>query len=67
MPLLRVLPMPYNERQGKNVYEMHIPHYVPVSNTDTNVVEIYIRRDDGQAILFKGGKFCVTVHIGSIE
>lgn len=69
VPLLRVLPIRYNnKRSNKNVYEeVRLPHYVPVSNTDTDVVEIDIRGDDGKSVLFKGGKVCVTVHIRQVS
>ena len=68
VPLLRVLPIRYNRKNdSKNVYEeVRLPHYVPVATTDTDVVEIDIRGDDGKPVLFKGGKVCVTVHLRQI-
>jgi hypothetical protein len=65
--LLRVLPV----RKGKddrNVYEeVRNPHYTQVANTDTDVVEIHISRDDGREVSFKGGKVIVTLHLRRIE
>ena len=39
------------------------PMYVPVVATDTDTVEIDIRRGDGQPVLFRGGNVIVTVHV----
>lgn len=62
VPLLRVVPVRHNS--GRTVYEeVRNPHYVSVTNSDTDVVEINIRRDDGSPIPFRGGKTIVTVHV----
>ena len=39
------------------------PMYVPAVNTDTDEIEIDIRRGDGEPILFRGGCVIVTVHL----
>lgn len=39
------------------------PMYVPAVNTDTDEVEIDIRRGDGESVLFRGGCVIVTVHL----
>jgi hypothetical protein len=60
--LLRVLPV--KQKKDRNCYEeVRNPHYVPVANTDTDVVEVNISRDDGTLVPFKGGKVIVTVHL----
>ena len=68
VPLLRVMPVRYNEREGKNVYEeVMIPHYVDVAETDTDIVEIDIKRDNGQDVKFRGGKVCINVHLRRVD
>ena len=61
--LLRVIPSRYL-KGVRNVYEeVTIPHYIPVTNTNGDVIEVNIRKDDGQPVSFRGGKVIVTVHI----
>ena len=60
--LLRVIPV--RSEGERNVYEeVRTPHYVPVTNTSSDVVEINISRDDGKPVPFKGGKVIVTLHL----
>jgi hypothetical protein len=61
--LLRVIPV-RNQKGIRNMYEeVAIPHYVPVTNTNTDVIEVNIRKDAGEVVSFRGGKVIVTVHI----
>jgi hypothetical protein len=61
--LLRVIPV-RNQKGIRSMYEeVAIPHYVPVTNTNTDVIEVNIRNDAGEVVSFRGGKVIVTVHI----
>ena len=41
--------------------------YVPVSNLDTDTVEIDIRRGDGKSVAFRSGCVVITVHMRPVE
>jgi hypothetical protein len=61
--LLRVIPV-RNVKKEKDVSEeVCIPHYVKLANTDTDVVEVNISRDDGRSVAFKGGKVWMNLHL----
>ena len=65
--LLRVLPV-RSGKKNRNIYEeVGQKLYVPVANTDSDVVEVNINRDDGSPVAFKGGKVIVTVHLRRVR
>lgn len=65
--LLRVLPVRQNRKQPDVYEEVNQKHYVPVTTTDNDVVEINISRDDGTPVAFTGGKVIVTVHLRRVK
>lgn len=64
-PLLNDLPIPDTETSTRLQIDETIayPQYVPVVNTDTDVVEINIRGGDGSPIPFRGGLVSLTVEL----
>jgi len=61
-PLLRVVSAT-DKPSFSNIYHEFVNiHYIPVPNIDTDLVEVDIRRDDGQSVSFTSGKVVLTVH-----
>jgi hypothetical protein len=65
-PLLRVVPI-----QGKSRFldahaEFRNIHYIPVPNTNTDLITVLIRTDSGEPVPFTGGKVVLTVHFRQI-
>ena len=65
VPLLYDLAIPDTESSTKVQVDKTIayPQYVPVVNTDTDIVEINIRGGDGSSIPFRGGLVSLTVEL----
>lgn len=64
--LLRILPV--RNKPMRDIYEeVTIPHYVPVANTVGDVIEINIRKDNGEKVAFNGGKVTLNVHLRKIR
>ena len=67
VPLLMEVPVKPPKKDVENVFfEPSKPHYVPVSTTDTQEVEIDIRRGDGEPFLFRSGVVSVTVELREV-
>ena len=64
VPCLYNVPVyPHNKSSAIVHQTIQPPMYVPAIGTDTDEVEIDIRRGDGQPVLFRGGCVIVTVHL----
>ena len=64
VPLLMEVPVQTPDKKVKRINVIPSqPQYVPVVNTDTDEVEIDIRRGDGQPFLFDNGVVSVTVEL----
>ena len=61
-PLLRVVPIPTNHGVGNCAVNFQHIQYLPVVSTGSDIIEILIRRDDGQPVSFQSGKVIVTLH-----
>jgi hypothetical protein len=66
-PLLRVVPVKADERFANTYIEFTNVHYLPVPNTSTNLIEVLIRRDNGEEIPFSSGKVILTVHFRRVR
>jgi hypothetical protein len=65
--LLRVIPIRNVKREKDVSEEVRNPHYVRLTNTDTDVVEVNISTDDGRPVAFKGGKVWMNLHLRRVE
>jgi hypothetical protein len=65
--LLRVVPVRNVKRERDVSEEVRIPQYVRLANTDTDVVEVNISRDDGRSVAFKGGKVWMNLHLRKVS
>ena len=64
VPCLYNVPVSPHSTKSTVVHQTILPPmYVPAVNTDTDEIEIDIRRGDGQPVLFRGGCVIVTVHL----
>ena len=64
VPCLYNVPVTPHDSKSTVVHQsIQPPMYVPAVNTDTDEIEIDIRRGDGQPVLFRGGCVVVTVHL----
>lgn len=63
VPLLRVVPVE-NKSRSSDIQWVRFNHiqYVPVAQRNSDVIEINIRRDNGEIISFEGGKVVITLH-----
>lgn len=61
VPLLRTVPITESERNSTVFFEFSNVQYSPVSNTSTDLIEVDIRRDDGERVSFRSGKVVLTV------
>lgn len=66
-PLLRVVPIRGKERDTYRTEEFRHVMYVPTINSRTDIIEIDIRRDDGQPVSFQTGKVVITLHFKEIS
>ena len=60
-PLLRVIPIDSVRSDTSNYMEFKNIQFVPVSNTNTDLIEVLIRNDTGATIPFTSGKVVLTV------
>ena len=60
-PLLRVIPMDSATRTGVKYVEFKNVQYLPVPNTNTDLINVLIRADTGEEIQFRLGKVVLTV------
>lgn len=68
VPCLYNAPVKWSGKPSSLVHEIvEEPMYVPVASVNTDVIEIDIRRRDGEPVLFKGGNVIVTVHLQKIS
>lgn len=66
-PLLRVVPLKSNHND-KNIYhEFTHLRYIPLIDETSDLINIDIRRDNGQSIPFISGKVIVTLHFKKIK
>ena len=64
VPCLHNIPVRTIDGPSNLVHELiRNPAYVAVAGTDTDTVEIDIRRGDGEPVLFRGGCVIATVHL----
>ena len=64
VPLLMEVPVRTPRSVVENIFqEPSKPQYIPVTTTDTDEVEIDIRRGDGEPFLFRSGVVSVTVEL----
>jgi hypothetical protein len=67
-PLLRVVPVVNKSTFGEYVSELYTtPHYVPVSRSIINTIEVDIKSDTGQLIQFGSGKLLVKLHFRQVN
>jgi len=64
VPLLRVVPLREERKKKFNdtYQEFRKVHYTPVCNVNTDLIEVDIRRDDGESVSFTSGKTILTLH-----
>jgi len=64
VPLLRVVPLREERKKKFNdtYHEFRKVHYSPVCNVNTDLIEVDIRRDDGEVVSFTSGKTILTLH-----
>lgn len=61
VPLLRTMPPKKIKRDNVHlIYEK--PHYIPVSRSTINTVELFITNDYGKEIIFREGHTIITLH-----
>jgi hypothetical protein len=60
-PLLRTVSVTGERFENVRV-EFTIPHYIPVANARTQVVEVNIMTSDGRPVPFQGGGVLATLH-----
>lgn len=61
VPLLRTLP-PEKMKQNNVHIVYEKPHYIPVSRSTINSVEVFITDDYGEEIIFREGYTIITLH-----
>lgn len=63
VPLLRVVPLKQSKANHSHIFQsfQHI-QYQPVITSQTDVIEINIRRDNGVLVPFSNGKVIITLH-----
>jgi len=62
-PLLRVIPVKNDGKFTDNYLEFINTHYTAASNFDSDLVQVLIRRDNGEEVPFTTGKVVLTVDI----
>ena len=61
VPLLRIVPV--EGVDGQRVSKsFERPHYLPVSRREFETIEVNIKRDTGESVLFELGKVLLTLH-----
>ena len=61
VPLLRIVPVEGDDgRRVSKSFER--PHYLPVSRSEFETIEVNIRRDTGESVPFELGKVLLTLH-----
>ena len=64
VPCLYNVPVRWTDEQTNLVGEtVEEPMYVNAAALDTDVVEVDIRRRDGESVVFRGGRVVITVHL----
>ncbi len=61
-PLLRVVPLEKNKKLSVNWVRFQHIQYLPVNKTQSDVIEVNIRRDNGDVVPFENGKVVLTLH-----
>lgn len=63
VPLLRVVPLRRSNSNYNHIFQsfQHI-QYQPVITSQTDIIEINIRRDNGLLVPFNNGKVIITLH-----
>jgi hypothetical protein len=67
VPLLRVVPLKGDRDYPYRYHEFQTVQYVPLVNDTSDIIEIYIRRDNGEPVSFKTGKVIVTLRLERIR
>ena len=62
VPLLRVVPVKERHVQPYRTIEFRHPMYLPTTHNVTDLIQILIKRDNGESVPFKTGKVIVTLH-----
>lgn len=65
--LLRTVPIGKQDPYAAVYAEFQNVQYTPTGNIDTDIVQVLIRRDDGQPVAFGEGKVVLTVHFRKVE
>lgn len=63
VPLLRVVPLTGSRKDAYTNIEFKHPRFIPLKNESTDLVEIDIRRDNGEDVLFNTGKVIITLQL----
>lgn len=66
-PLLRVVPLRGSRDDTYRTEEFQHVIYVPTINARTDIVQLDIRRDDGQPVSFQTGKVIATLHFKEVK
>ena len=66
VPLLRVIPYKTSKQTHRAQTFQHV-QYQPVHQTQTDIIEINIRRDNGGIVPFAGGKVILTLHFRELQ
>ena len=67
VPCLYAVPVKWSDESTELMHKViDEPMYVPVAGVDTDIVEIDIRRRDGQPVQFKGGNVIVAIEVRAI-
>lgn len=68
VPLLRVIPTdPSNHATSMKWVRFRNIEYVPIVQNNSDIIEINIRRDNGDIVPFESGKVVVTLHFKQIS
>ena len=65
-PLLRIVPIENGGRFSDAYKEFRNIHYIPISNTSTDLVHVLIRDDTGAEVPFRSGKVVITLHFKQV-
>jgi hypothetical protein len=62
VPLLRAVPIKEKQSHALRAEEFRHPMYFPTIHEVTDLIQILIKRDNGEAVPFKSGKVIATLH-----
>ena len=65
-PLLRVISA--DRQSGKNIYHIYEkPYYLPVTRQRIDTIEISLRTDFGETLIFESGRVLVKLHFKRVS